>query len=170
MARPAVILLLLVARHLLKHCVENLAHKVNDGKHWCNRCRLYVDDDSGSNKLSVDRGAISQVGQTHTQLAVFRKTLNCRIFLPFQSPAGKYGGLQYLPNGTWPATFVCLRHGTAGLRWAAEVHPVPPSWDPGGKAPTFWEIEARCAHENCGKPHTICRTPSMERISPMLTC
>jgi hypothetical protein len=81
--------------------------------------------------------------------------LNCRIFLHFQSPAGKYGGTKYLPNGTWPATFVCLQHGPVSLRSAAEVHPAPPTWDPKGKAPTFWEIEARCAYENCGKQHTI---------------
>jgi hypothetical protein len=81
--------------------------------------------------------------------------LSCRIFLPFQSPAGKYGGLRYLPYGTWPATFVCPRHGTVSLRSAAEVHPVSPLGDPKGKALTFWEIEARCAHEDCGKEHNI---------------
>jgi hypothetical protein len=46
----------------------------------------------------------------------------CSIPLTHQSPAGIYKGQQYRPMGIWPATFLCLRHGAAGLYSSEDIH------------------------------------------------
>jgi len=81
--------------------------------------------------------------------------LNCRIFLPFQSPAGKYGGTKYLPNGTWPATFVCLRHGTVGCGRHEKSIPFLHRATQGVRLPPFGRSKPDVPTKTCGKQHTI---------------
>lgn len=103
----------------------------------------------------------------------------CSIPLPHQSPLGIYEDQKYRPTGTWPATFLCLRHGISGLHSAQDIRLDTLLSPPGEGLPTSWEIEVSCAHENCGKVHTIytARMPSfpeladrLMRITPAIHC
>jgi len=79
----------------------------------------------------------------------------CNIPLPRQSPLGIYEGQHYRTTGEWPATFLCLRH---GLSFACSPHNIRLEVEMMGlnhSVPQLWRIECECAHENCGKPHSI---------------
>lgn len=103
----------------------------------------------------------------------------CSIPLPLETPLGRYEGQQYQPTGIWPATFLCLRHGTSGLYSSQDVHLNIEPVSPEGDLPVFWTIEATCDHENCGRMHTIytARMPSfpelidrLVRTTPAIPC
>jgi hypothetical protein len=78
------------------------------------------------------------------------------IALPRQSPLGKYGGLTYQPTDKWPITFWCSAVGQLCAVAPPRSHPktiaVPDHTQPWV---ALWEIECECAHENCGRHHTI---------------
>ena len=90
----------------------------------------------------------------------------CYVPLPIQSPLGIYAGQQYQPMGEWPATFLCLRHGRVSAYWPDSIHQEIEPMVPGQPVPQMWRIECECAHENCGKLHTIytARAPDRETI------
>lgn len=103
----------------------------------------------------------------------------CYIPLPLQSPLGRYEDQQYRPTGEWPATFLCLRHGQLSVDSPASIHPEIEPRVQGQPVPPMWMIEAECAHENCGKLHTIytARAPDREtvlkqigRLNPAIPC
>jgi hypothetical protein len=90
----------------------------------------------------------------------------CYIPLPHQSPLGIIADRQYQPIGEWPATFLCLRHGRVFIYWPYSIlHEIEPRV-PGEPVPPLWQIECECAHENCGKLHTIytARAPDRETV------
>lgn len=90
----------------------------------------------------------------------------CYIPLPLRSPIGIYEGQIYQPTGDWPATFLCLRHGQVSVDLPDSVRLEVEPRVPGQPVPQMWRIEAECAHENCGRLHTIytARAPDRETI------
>lgn len=84
-----------------------------------------------------------------------------QIVLPRQSPLGIAEGLDYQPMGIWPVIFVCTQHGNAFLRSAQDVvleEVLMP--DQVSRDSRLWQIECRCAHENCGRMLAIYTTGS----------
>jgi hypothetical protein len=79
----------------------------------------------------------------------------CSIPLPRQSRGETSEDQWRLRVGTWPTTFLCLRHRRAFVRSELHVHPVAEIRPPGLPVPQMWVIKALCGHENCGEPHTI---------------
>jgi hypothetical protein len=79
----------------------------------------------------------------------------CRTFLPRESLLGDVVGQEYQPKGEWPATFLCIRHGRASVRLAADVRWGVEAQDPRLPIPPLWRIECVCGHENCGREHVI---------------
>ena len=80
---------------------------------------------------------------------------SCCTFLPHQTPLGIREGQHYRPSRNWNESFLCLRHGQVFARSAEDVHL---EFDTLGRYPTippFWQIEAQCARESCGKKHTL---------------
>jgi hypothetical protein len=76
---------------------------------------------------------------------------SCQIFLPPRSPLGTYGHQLNLSTGTWPATFLCLKHRRASVREPGHAHPsslVSP-------IPNFYQIEAVCGQVNCERHHVL---------------
>lgn len=90
----------------------------------------------------------------------------CYIPLPLQSPLGIYADQQYQPTGEWPATFLCLRHGRVSVDWPDSIHLETEPRFPGQPVPPLWRIECECAHQNCGRTHSIytARAPDPETI------
>jgi hypothetical protein len=90
----------------------------------------------------------------------------CNIPLPLQSPIGIYADRQYQPIGEWPVTCLCLRHGLVSAYWLDSIHHEIEMMALGQPVPQMWQIECECAHENCGKLHTIytARAPDWETI------
>jgi hypothetical protein len=90
----------------------------------------------------------------------------CYIPLPLQSPIGIYEGQKYRPMGKWPVTFLCLRHGQASAYLPDMIRHGIESMVPGQPVPQMWQIECQCAHEHCGKLHTIytARAPDWKTI------
>jgi hypothetical protein len=79
----------------------------------------------------------------------------CYIPLPRQSLLGTFEGQHCLPKGEWPATFLCLRHGRAFVCFPDSIHLEIDIRLPGQPVSSLWRIECECAHENCGKLHSI---------------
>jgi hypothetical protein len=79
----------------------------------------------------------------------------CSIPLPRRSHLGIYEGPSYQPTGDWHETFVCLRHARAFVCSPRKIHLQLQVRDPGRPVSPLWQIEAVCAHDNCGRPHTI---------------
>ncbi len=79
----------------------------------------------------------------------------CCIFLPHRSLLGTYEYPQHPSTGTWNVMFLCLRHGLLFPRGDRDVHPEIYQMPGTAPIPPFWELEAQCAHENCGILHTI---------------
>jgi hypothetical protein len=79
----------------------------------------------------------------------------CYIPLPLQSPLGKYEGLRYQPMGEWPLVFLCLWHARVYECRPDSIHLETDMRLPGQPVSPLWRIECDCAHENCGKLHTI---------------
>lgn len=103
----------------------------------------------------------------------------CYIPLPHQSPLGIFANRQYQPIGEWPATFLCLRHGQVSVHWPDSIRYEIEPRVPGQPVPQMWQIEIECAHENCGRLHTIytARAPdrrtilrSIARWNPTIPC
>jgi hypothetical protein len=82
-----------------------------------------------------------------------------QIVLPHQGPLGIVEGLDYQPVGAWPVIFVCAQHGNAFSRSTQDVllKEVP---DQVSRYSRLWQIECRCAHENCGRILAIYTTGS----------
>ena len=76
----------------------------------------------------------------------------CKIALPHQSPLGIYTHLQNPAKGTWPATFLCLRHELASARQSSEVRLRTDILHP---THSLHEIEIVCETENCEAHHTL---------------
>ena len=79
----------------------------------------------------------------------------CYIPLPRQSPLGIYEGLLYRPMGEWPLTFLCLPHGRVYECWPDSIHLEVDMRLPGQPVSPLWKIECECAHDNCGRIHTL---------------
>ena|ERR1035437_10023036 len=79
----------------------------------------------------------------------------CHIPLPRQSPLGIFEGQHSLSIGDWPATFLCLRHARSFLCSADSVRLETEVRGRDRPVPSLWKIECECAHENCGRLHTI---------------
>jgi hypothetical protein len=94
----------------------------------------------------------------------------CRIPLPLQIPIRRCEDLQSLPMGTWPAIFLCLRHGHACVRWPHNVHLEHEALALGQRIPSLWRIECVCAHESCGRRHAIytARARELARILELI--
>ena len=79
----------------------------------------------------------------------------CSIPLPRQSLLGIYEGLKYRPTGEWPETFLCVRHARV---FVCSIDSVDLDLEMRGLdelVSPMWRIECQCAHENCGRLHTI---------------
>jgi hypothetical protein len=79
----------------------------------------------------------------------------CSIPLPRQNQEQTSERRWRVPAGASPGTFLCLRHGRTYVRSEQHVHPVPEIRPQGSPVPQLWVIDAVCAHENCGRQHTI---------------
>jgi len=91
----------------------------------------------------------------------------CHLPLPHHSPLGAYEGSHYRPTDAWPATFLCLRHGLACERSPQEIQSDLEVRTPGAPVPPMWRIACTCAHQNCGKRHTIyaARLPGFPEVA-----
>jgi len=103
----------------------------------------------------------------------------CCIFLPPQNPIEIFDSQQGPPTGEWRVVFLCFRHWQAYVHSAQgvslEVYMLPQPQP----IPPFWEIRVECAHENCGRPHTIygAALPDLPtivtrilRVNPIVPC
>jgi hypothetical protein len=90
----------------------------------------------------------------------------CHIPLPRRSPLGIFEGQHNLSIGDWPATFLCLLHARSFFRLADSVRHETEVRVRNRPVPSLWRIECECAHENCGRPHTIytARAPDWNTI------
>lgn len=77
--------------------------------------------------------------------------------LPRRSPLGTYGELQYQPTDAWPINFLCFHNGQVSQvpRGAIRPDTLVTEQIPTPGAASLWQIQCECAHENCGKRHTI---------------
>jgi hypothetical protein len=76
----------------------------------------------------------------------------CSVVLPLQSPLGTVAGLSYLREDTWPAVFLCLRHGRACI--CSDEHRDQRIRTTSLSLLPLWQIVCECGHEGCGRSHT----------------
>lgn len=103
----------------------------------------------------------------------------CHIPLPHGSPLGKYASLHYQAGDGWPATFLCLRHGSACVRSPEDIRSDLEMRTPGSPPSPVWLIGCVCVHPNCGRRHTIYATGATSwadvwrrvlKLSPRVPC
>lgn len=116
---------------------------------------------------------------------LFRCKCGDAIPLPHQSPSEIYEGQPYQPTAYWPIAFLCRVRGRVYEVPVEDIdlHPAQTPYRDSARGP-LWEIELRCAHENCGvrrliyTRHHVGDTKSLvfaellktDKVDPLFAC